>query len=91
MEDKHREAAGKEAARGIRYLEAGFSHSHFAGFRVVAGGTAFNHLVAESGARHDERSEIATAKAECAEGKYDDKFRERLTHRSVLLRQYPKP
>jgi len=28
MEDKHREAAGKEAARGIRYLEAGFSHSH---------------------------------------------------------------
>jgi hypothetical protein len=28
MEDKHREAAGKEAARGIQYLEAGFSHSH---------------------------------------------------------------
>jgi hypothetical protein len=56
----------------------------FAGLRVVTGGTAFDHLVAESG-------EIATAKAECAEGKNDDKFQQRLTHRPVLLRQYLKP
>jgi hypothetical protein len=63
----------------------------FAGLRVVVGGTAFNHLVAEFGARHDERGEIATAKAECAEGKNDDKFQQRLTHCSVVLRQYPKP
>jgi hypothetical protein len=63
----------------------------FAGLRVVTGGTAFDHLVAESDARHDERGEIATAKAECAEGKNDDKFQQRLTHRPVLLRQYLKP
>jgi hypothetical protein len=41
----------------------------FAGLRVVVGGTTFNHIVAKFGARHDERGEIATAKAECAEGK----------------------
>jgi hypothetical protein len=59
----------------------GFSHSHLP--VSESGGTAFDHLVAESDARHDERGEIATAKAECAEGK--------LTHRPVLLRQYLKP
>jgi hypothetical protein len=63
----------------------------FAGLRVVAGGTAFDHFVAEFGARHDERGEIATAKAECAQGENDDKFQQRLTPRPVLLRQYPKP
>jgi hypothetical protein len=58
----------------------------FAGLRVLAGGAALDHLVAESGARHDERDEIATAKAESAGGHDDDELRQQIIH-SHQLRQ----
>ena len=58
-----------------------------AGLRVVAGGAALYHFVVKSGARHDERGEIATGKAGCAGGEHDDKFQQRLTHCSVLIQQ----
>jgi hypothetical protein len=70
-----REAARHSISRFRRLFPA-----PFAGLRVEVGGTAFDHLVAESGARHEERHEIATAKAECAEPHHDDELQQLITH-----------
>src|SRR6266700_403408 len=56
----------------------------FAGVPVVAGDAALNHFVAPFVACHDERGEIAAAKAKRAKGYHDDELQQ-LAHHSVLI------
>jgi len=56
----------------------------FAGLPVVAGDTTLNHFIAPFVACHDERDEIAAAKAKPAKGGNYGELRQ-LTHRRTVL------
>jgi hypothetical protein len=65
-----------------------FAPLPFAGLPIVAGDTTLYHFVAPLVSYHDERDEIAAAKANRAKTRHDHELRY-LTHRSVSLRQTP--
>jgi hypothetical protein len=58
----------------------------FAGLPVVAGNAALDHFIAPLIARHDERGEIATAKAKPAKGDHDDDLQQHFgTSRAISM------
>jgi hypothetical protein len=78
---RRREAAdGQSISRFFRLL----SPFPFAGLPVVARDVALDHFVAPFVACHNERGEIAAAKAKRAKARHNDEL-QRFTHRSPPL------
>jgi hypothetical protein len=63
----------------------------FAGLPVIAGDTALDHFIAPLIARHNERGEIATAKAKRAKSYHDDDLQEHLGTSRALSMQMTTP
>src|SRR4029077_19074277 len=63
----------------------------FAGLPVVAGDTALDHFIAPLIARHDERGEVAAAKAKPAKSDHDDDLQQHLGTSRALSMQMTTP